>query len=382
MNLAKGPGPHYRRAGALLVRGDFVGILRTLRNVLGRSARRMSIRLTSPAPSTVVRVYGGFDHLPTSHDVVTGAVLGLVRLHGHFPIAPRDFNLLYLGSATLPPDAVALMRIAHRRRTPLVWNQNGVRAAYDPRTEQGLRRAAHVFFQSAFCKLAANRMYGESDAPSEVLHNAVDTQFFLPASAPPRDLTILLAGTQYRQYRFESAVRAFALVAAERSDARLLVTGSLSWAADPLESAKEGRRLVGELGLEQRIQFVGGYTQQQAPQVFGSASLLLHTVYNDCCPSVVLEAMSCGLPVVYSASGGVPELVGAEAGIGIPAPRDFERHHPPDPKELAAAILQLADALEIHGQAARARVVELFDIRQWAQRLREVFEELLANGTY
>ena len=59
------------------------------------------------------------------------------------------------------------------------------------------------------------------------------------------------------------------------------------------------------------------------------ADLLLHTKYNDPCPTVVLEAMASGLPVVYSASGGVPELVGEEAGVGIPAPFDWEHDHPP-----------------------------------------------------
>ena len=62
----------------------------------------------------------------------------------------------------------------------------------------------------------------------------------------------------------------------------------------------------------------------------------------DPCPSAVIEAMACGLPVVYPASGGTVELVGDEAGIGVPHPDGWERDEPPDPEALADAVAQRA----------------------------------------
>src|SRR5206468_10667956 len=121
----------------------------------------------------------------------------------------------------------------------------------------------------------------------------------------------------------------------------------------------------------------GTYTQAAAPDVFRSADVLLHTKYNDPCPGLVVEAMACGLPVVYSSSGGVPELVGQDAGIGLPAPLDWERQHPPEPEALAEAVIQVVDRLEDYREAARRRAVEAFDSRPWIARHLEVFRGLL-----
>jgi glycosyltransferase involved in cell wall biosynthesis len=108
------------------------------------------------------------------------------------------------------------------------------------------------------------------------------------------------------------------------------------------------------------------------------ADILLHTKYNDPCPTVVLEALASGLPVVYSASGGLPELVAADAGVGIPAPLDWERDYPPAPQELAGAALSLIDRLPEHAEAARA-AAQRFDARGWIERHRAVFEQLLSR---
>ncbi len=109
------------------------------------------------------------------------------------------------------------------------------------------------------------------------------------------------------------------------------------------------------------------------------ADVLLHTKYNDPCPTVVLEALASGLPVVHSASGGVPELVGEQAGVGVAAPLDWERDHPPEPHDLAEAVGRLLDRLPEAREAARARAVERFDARRWVARHREVFEGLVGS---
>jgi glycosyltransferase involved in cell wall biosynthesis len=265
-----------------------------------------------------------------------------------------------------------------------VWNQNGV--AYrgwhgdgwelvnEPRRRL-LHEADHVLYQSAFCRLAADRFYGPRDGSSEILHNPVDTTAFTPAARrPDRPLTLLLGGNQYQRYRIEQGLRTLAVVRRERRDARLLVAGALSFAPD---GHAQATALVRELDLQDAVDFVGPYTQAAAPDLMRSADLLLHTKYNDPCPTIVLEAMACGLPVVYSDSGGTPELVGDDAGIGIPAPLDWEKDHPPAAGDLAQAVLDVAADLRGRAEAARARALT-FDARGWLAHHRALFEKLLA----
>jgi glycosyltransferase involved in cell wall biosynthesis len=356
-------------------------VLRRLRS--GVQAARVGVREAprwwrlrrAPMPTGGVHVYYG--GVPRGHDVVSGGAVKLSRLAETFPNEPERWNVLYLGSSALPVDARTLVRIAEARGARFVLNQDGVlypglgmrgwERAND-RAARLLHASDYVFFQSAFSKESSERFLGERSDRWEILYNAVDTSVFVPA--PERRegaLTMLLGGSQYQRYRVEAALRTLALL----PDARLIVTGALSFAGD-------AERLIRELGIGERVDLTGPYAQEDAPALMQRAHVLLHTKYNDPCPGVVVEAMACGLPVVYSRSGGVPELVGDDAGVGVPAPADFERDHPPAPQELADAVRSVASRLDEYAAAARARAVERFDIRPWIERHRQVFAELVS----
>ncbi len=363
--------------------------VRQARNAL--AARRAVVRQRdrwrsisqTPARRGSLAVSYGIEGMPADDDVVIGGAVKFQVLQKRFPNAPRDFNVLYLGSSSMPIDAPTLLRLARRRRAVFAWNQNGV--AYPgwygsgwelvnhPRARL-LRTADHVFYQSNFCKLGADRFYGEPTGSWEILHNPVDTDRFVPAPAHRRPLTLLLGGSQYQRYRVTLALETLALVRKDYPDARLRIAGALTY-ADGADS--EAWKLADRLGLTEAVELLGPYSQTVAPAVMQSADILLHPKYNDPCPTVVLEAMASGLPVVYSASGGTPELVGEDAGVGVPAPLDWEGDHAPAPAELASAVAVAVSHIDELRLAARTRAVELFDAQRWIERHRAVFERLV-----
>jgi glycosyltransferase involved in cell wall biosynthesis len=342
----------------------------------GRWARLLLPRRRHPGG---VRVFYGHDRVPGPGERVRGGTAKFQRLAARFPNEPSSFTVLYLGSTWLPRDLGPLLALARRRRIPVVVNQDGVGypAWAGDRTDEvnrPLRRslgaATHVLYQSEFSKRSADLFLGEPPGSWEVLPNAVDVDLFTPAAAPPADgPVVVLGGDQYQLYKLELGLRAFAVLRTRHPEARLLVAGRLAARPD---------RLVGELGLEGAVELVGGYAQRDAPDLLRRAHVYLHPKVNDPCPSAVLEAMACGVPVVYAASGGTVELVGDEAGVGVPHPESWERQQPPEPGALADGLEQVLAALPGYRAAARVRAEERFALGPWLDRHAALFEALTA----
>jgi glycosyltransferase involved in cell wall biosynthesis len=341
-----------------------------------RWARLVAPRRVRPG----VRVFYGHDEVPGAGEPVAGGTAKFQRLASRFPNRPTDFTLLYLGSTWLPRDLRPLLALARRHRVPIILNQNGVAypgwaggATLDLNrvNRRALVVAEHVLYQSEFCKRSADEFVAEPSGSWEVLYNAVDIDHFVPAAAPPQaGPVVILYGDQTQAYRLELALRTFAQVRRSEADARLLITGRLVSEAAPL---------LQELGISDAVDLVGRYTQREAPSVLQRAHVLLHTKVNDPCPSAVIEAMACGVPIVYPASGGTVELVGHEAGVGVPHRDTWERDEPPPAEALADAVGEMLAAHASYAAAARRRAVERFALGPWLDRHERLFAELLAR---
>ncbi len=161
-------------------------------------------------------------------------------------------------------------------------------------------------------------------------------------------------------------LEALAKVRTERPDAHLVVIGR------PKHKSRIPRR-IDELGLTDAVEFVSGVTTEAIVEHYAQAEVA-------CVPSLyegfslpAVEAMACGVPVVGTTGGAVPEVIGRDGETGLLVP-------PSDPSALAAAILRgLGDPVlrERIGAAGRARVLERFTWRRTAERTLEHYRLLL-----
>lgn len=315
-----------------------------------------------------------------------GPLVKVQRLQRAFPQAPRSFNLVY-SLSNAPYLTRGTLERLKARGTGLVHNQNGVFypgwydgdwKAENTRMSHAYHLADHVFWQSAFCRTCADQFLGAREGDGEVLFNAVDTTHFTPGqrTREKHPFVFLLTGKiqAHLAYRLEDSIAGLAHARAAGLDAELHIAGHLDTGAISAATAAAQR-----MGLTKQVHMLGSYTQARAPEIYCSADAYVMTKHADPCPNTVIEAMSCGLPIAYVASGGVPELVGPDAGSGVPADEDWERPFRPDAAALGQAMLTVAENHTAMAIAARQRAQEQFDLKTWLARHAAIFAKTLGQ---
>lgn len=117
-----------------------------------------------------------------------------------------------------------------------------------------------------------------------------------------------------------------------------------------------------------------GYTsaREEVADYYRAADLFVHAAKTDNFPLTILEAMACGLPVVATAVGGIPEQVeDGETGWLVP-PRDAEA--------LATRITQLMEepvAREAMGRAGAEKAAVAYSLERMVQQYEDWYAEIL-----
>ena len=157
-----------------------------------------------------------------------------------------------------------------------------------------------------FCKRASDRFLGKRLGEGEILYNSVDTKMFYPNKEANHNIfRFLITGNIRKQnnYRIYSVVEAFKEIIVNNKHVHLYIAGII-------EDIEYLKAEVNKLNINEYITFLGPYSLKDAPFIYQMADAYVTMSFQDNCPTAVIEAMSCGLPILYSSSGGIPELVG------------------------------------------------------------------------
>jgi glycosyltransferase involved in cell wall biosynthesis len=131
-------------------------------------------------------------------------------------------------------------------------------------------------------------------------------------------------------------------------------------------------RLAAELGVADRVRFLGARAHGEMPGLLASGELAVVPSLMEATSVATLEAMSCEIPVAASRVGGLPELVDDEVGAL------FE---PGDPASLAQTVIALLQGggLRERGARARQRVVRQWSNARLVDHHVQVYEEAVAH---
>lgn len=197
-----------------------------------------------------------------------------------------------------------------------------------------------------------------------VVPNGINTDNFYPLPGVKRSDNLIIvtnsADTPLKGLRY--LLGAVAGIRKTR-DIRLVVIG---------KPKKEGlvEKLVAELSLAEAVRFTGRISDDEFPRYYAEATIAVIPSLYEGFGMPAGEAMACGVPVVSTTGGALPEVVG-DAGILVP---------PGDAAALRKAIILLLDNPELRrklGEAGLARVNASLTWRHAAAKTTAVYREAI-----
>jgi glycosyltransferase involved in cell wall biosynthesis len=233
---------------------------------------------------------------------------------------------------------------------------------------RALRRASRVFAVSErLCRFAV--ALGATPDRVRTIPNGVDGTVFYPRNRiecrrklglPLDGQVIVSAGALVERKGHHRIIEAVRMLSAEGFPALLVIAGG---PGPEGQFEAKLRHLVSALGLTAVVRFLGPVSPETLAEVMSAANVFCLASTNEGWPNVVHEALACGIPVVATDVGAVPEML-ADGSRGFVVPvNEPERLK----QGLATALQKKWNAEEI---SAWARA------RSWAQVAAEVYEEM------
>jgi glycosyltransferase involved in cell wall biosynthesis len=227
-------------------------------------------------------------------------------------------------------------------------------------------RLARILTVSNASAVEIERYFGVPQKEISVVYNGTDSEVFRPLDRPKETDLIFIGRTEDRKkgipYLLEALARTPEHVTLKIVDGRIPEDGLVP-------------RKLRELGLEKRVVLLKRMlTVEELVEQYSTARIALVPSFFEGFGFPASEAMACGLPVIATIGGALPEVVGTggEAGRVVP----FR-----DPDALAEAITELCtlphSRVAEMGRAARRRVQHVFSWREAAGRTADVLAEVV-----
>lgn len=296
-------------------------------------------------------------------DVAKYEHLDVVHVHYAIPHAISAYLAKEISKNTTPFKLVTTL---HGTDITLV----GLEPTFQPLVKFSLEKSDIITAVSRFLQEKTKQSFGE-DLNIRMIPNFVDTNVYVrqDCNQVERRLrqegeSILMHVSNFRPVkRIQDCIKILAAVR-HKISARLVLVGD-----GPDRS--EAERLCRDLKVEDYVTFLG--KQSALPEILSSADIFLLPSQQESFGLSALEAMSCGVPVVATSIGGIPEVVRNNETGFVAELGDVNRM-----ARYCVELLSNPKKLAMFRQNARARAVEKFDISLIVPMYERVYEEAIA----
>ena len=147
--------------------------------------------------------------------------------------------------------------------------------------------------KALYSKISGNSKIKILNNPCPIVNNSPDASF-------AKENIILFAGVVSPRKGYQDLIRSFALISAKYPEWKTYFAGS--------GEIETGHSLSKDLGIENKIKFLGWKSGSDKDELFKRASILCLPSYAEGFPMTILEAWAYGLPIVTTPVGSLPEV--------------------------------------------------------------------------
>lgn len=365
------------------------GIETFIREISLRLASRNKIRifsgLSSPSPDifALLKQNITFELLPfmKRYSPSNNALVSILNKAGHFstPYAMESFSMMPFASYRLKQNFDLLcifnsndvgIRVFTRKKPFFFHYQGGLISDWQLK----IIRKFGIDCIITCSNFAAEKIKQiPITTETRVVHNGVDHNTFKPLEKTKdqlkekfnlTDKTVLLyVGRIVPEKGLSYLIKALSLVKKRFRDYVCIFVGTG-------EKTTIYKRLAKNLHVNNNLYFWGSLPNRILPAIYNLADIFVLPSIEEPFGIVLTEAQACGIPIIASNTGGIPEVVDhRKSGILIP---------PKSPSKLASAINELlADhSLRIEmGKAGRKRVIEEFSWERTSKKTEKIYQE-------
>jgi teichuronic acid biosynthesis glycosyltransferase TuaC len=221
----------------------------------------------------------------------------------------------------------------------------------------------------------AEKIYAATHQKAFVLEGVVDPELFYPPGnkfkvrselkLETQTQILLFVGNVIKEKGLYELLEAFAVARQSVPALQLKICGR-----GPETAGLQKK--INELKMTGCVELVGAVAPEKVPAWMQASDIFAFPSYREGMPNAVMEAMTCGLPVIATAVGGLPAALGQCQGAILVEPKNIE--------QLTGAILKVAGDTTLRdrmGKHARETAVQRFGADTNALKLFNYFETVI-----